>query len=254
MILKKFSLINKVAIVTGASSGLGKGIALALSEAGANLVLVSRRIEMLNVVSDLLRNNNHINKCINVDVTEKEQIFYAIEETMKQFKKIDILVNAAGINRRNLVENFSEEDWDDVINVNLKATFLFSQAVARIMIKQNKGKIINITSLKSIVGGENTPAYTASKGGVAQLTKAFAIAWAKYNINVNNIAPGWIKTSMTKALYEDEKENEKVLSHIPMNRWGQSEDIAGAAVFLASEASDYITGTTVYVDGGYLTV
>jgi len=254
MILEKFNLKNKIAIVTGASSGLGKGIALALSEAGASLVLVSRRINMLNAVSDLISNRNQVSICISADVTEKKQAVHVVEETLKKFKKIDILVNAAGINRRNLVENFSEKDWDDVINVNLKGTFLFSQIAGKVMLKQNKGKIINISSLKSIVGGENTPAYTASKGGVVQLTKAFAVAWAKYNINVNAIAPGWFQTSMTKALYKDKQENEKVLSHIPMKRWGKSEDIAGAAVFLASEASDYITGTTIYVDGGYLTV
>jgi len=252
MILEKFNLKDKVAIVTGASSGLGKGIALALSEAGANLVLVSRRLQLLQEVAKLINKKDQECFCFSADVSKKEQVEHTVEEVVKIFGKIDILVNTAGINRRNLVENFSEEDWNAVIDINLKGTFLFSQAVGKVMINQNKGKIINIASMTSIIGGENIPAYSASKGGISQLTKAFAVAWAKYNINVNAIGPGWFKTSMTKSLYEDKDRNSRTLSRIPMKRWGLPEDLAGAVVFLASEASDYITGTTIYVDGGYL--
>ena len=252
MILDKFNLKDKVAIVTGASSGLGKGMALALSEAGANLVIVSRRLHLLQEVAKLINKKDQKCFCLSADVSKKEQVEHTVEEAVKIFGKIDILVNTAGINRRNLVENFSEEDWNAVIDINLKGTFLFSQAVGKMMINQNKGKIINIASMTSIIGGENIPAYSASKGGVSQLTKAFAVAWAKYNINVNAIGPGWFKTPMTKSLYEDKDRNSQTLSRIPMKRWGEPVDLAGAVVFLASEASDYVTGATIYVDGGYL--
>ena len=252
MILEKFNLKDKVAIVTGASSGLGEGMSLALSEAGANLVLVSRRIQLLQKVAKLTSKTGQQSFCFSADVSKKEEVENVVEKTVNNFGRIDILVNVAGINRRNLVENFSEEDWDAVININLKGTFLFSQAVGKVMIKQNKGKIINIASMTSIFGGENIPAYSASKGGITQLTKAFAVAWAKYNINVNAIGPGWFKTPMTKSLYEDKDINSQTLSRIPMKRWGEPEDLAGTVVFLASEASDFITGATIYVDGGYL--
>ena len=252
MILEKFNLKGKVAIVTGASSGLGKGMALALSEAGDDLVIVSRRLHLLQEVAKLINKKDQKCFCFSADVSKKEQVEHTVEEAVKIFGKIDILVNTAGINRRNLVENFSEEDWNAVIDINLKGTFLFSQAVGKVMIKQNKGKIINTASMTSVIGGKNIPAYSASKGGVVQLTKAFAVAWAKYNINVNAIGPGWFKTPMTKSLYEDKDRNSRTLSRIPMKRWGLPEDLAGTVVFLASEASDYITGTTIYVDGGYL--
>ena len=252
MILNKFNLKDKVAIVSGASSGLGRGMALALSEAGANLVLVDIKPNLLQEVAKLTSKKKQETFCFGADVSKKKQVEYVVEETVKNFNKIDILVNAAGINRRNLVENYSEEDWDAVIDINLKGTFLFSQAVGKVMIKQNRGKIINIASLNSILGGENIPAYSASKGGVSQLTKAFAVAWAKYNININAIGPGYFKTSMTKSLIEDEGINRRIVSRIPMKRWGEPKDLAGAVVFLASEASDYITGTTIYVNGGYL--
>jgi len=252
MILDKFNLKNKVAIVTGASSGLGKGMAIALSEAGANLALVDINISLLQEIVKPIKKTNQQIFCFGADVSKKEEVEHVVEETVKKFSKIDILVNVAGINRRNLAENFSEEDWDLVIDVNLKGTFLFSQAVGKVMINQNKGKIINIASMTSVIGVGNIPAYCASKGGVAQLTKAFAVAWAKYNINTNAIGPGWFKTSLTKSLHEDKEISRRTISRIPMKRWGNPEDLAGTVVFLASEASDYITGTTIYVDGGYL--
>lgn len=252
MILDKFNLKNKVAIVTGASSGLGEEMALALSEAGANLVLVDIKFNLLQEVAKLTKKTNQQTFCFSADVSKKKQVEHVVEEAIKIFGKIDVLVNAAGINRRNLAENFSEEDWDLVIDVNLKGTFLFSQAVGKVMINQNKGKIINIASMTSVIGVGNIPAYCASKGGVAQLTKAFAVAWAKYNVNINAIGPGWFKTPMTKSLHEDKDISRQTISRIPMKRWGNPEDLAGTVVFLASEASNYITGATIYVDGGYL--
>lgn len=252
MILDKFNLKNKVAIVTGASSGLGRGMAIALSEAGADLALVDINFPLLQEVVKLIKKANQQIIYFSADISKKEQVEHVVEEAVKNFGKIDILINAAGINRRNLAENFSEEDWDQVIDINLKGTFLFSQAVGKVMINQNKGKIINIASMTSVIGVGNIPAYCASKGGVAQLTKAFAVAWAQYNININAIGPGWFKTPLTKSLHEDKDISRKTIARIPMKRWGNPEDLAGTVVFLASEASNYITGTTIYVDGGYL--
>jgi 2-dehydro-3-deoxy-D-gluconate 5-dehydrogenase len=250
--LDQFSLKNKIAIVTGASSGLGRGIALALSEAGASLVLVSRRTSLLQQLAKEMEKKDKEVLYFSTDVCQKSQIQHVIDEVVKKFGRVDILFNVAGINKRNLVEDFSEEAWDAVINVNLKASFLFSQLAGRVMIKQNKGKIINIASMTSVFGGENIPAYSASKSGIVGLTKAFSVAWAKYNINVNAIGPGWFKTPMTQPLIEDKNRYQRTLSRIPMNRWGDPEDLAGAAVFLASDASDYVTGAILFVDGGYM--
>ena len=253
MILDKFSLKGKVAIVTGATGGLGKGITLALAEAGADLVLVSRTFSLLKIVAKKMKNLNQQALPISANVTKKEEVNLVIEKTLEKFGKIDILVNSAGINHRSIIEDFPEELWDEVIDTNLKGAFLFSQAVGKFMIKQNKGKIINIVSLLSVIGGEFCPAYAASKGGLSQLTKALAVAWAKYNINVNAIGPGYFKTSMTKAIYEDQVRNNKILSRIPMGRWGKpEEDLSGAVIYLASETSNYVNGQTIYVDGGWL--
>lgn len=253
MILDKFSLKGKVAIVTGATGGLGRGITLALAEAGADLVLVSRNFSLLKIVAKKIKNLNQQAFPISANVIKKEEIDLVIKETLEKFTKIDILVNGAGITRRSIVEDFPEEFWDEVIDTNLKGAFLFSKAVGKVMIKQKKGKIINIVSLLSVIGGEYVPAYAASKGGLSQLTKALAVAWAKYNINVNAIGPGYFKTSMTKDIYEDKVRNNKILSRIPMKRWGKAkEDLSGAVVYLASEASNYVNGQTIYIDGGWL--
>jgi 2-deoxy-D-gluconate 3-dehydrogenase len=253
MILDKFSLKGKVAIVTGATGGLGRGITLALSEAGADLVLVSRTLSSLKIVAKEIENLDRQALIISANVTKKEEVNLVIEKTLEKFGKIDILVNGAGITHRSIIEDFPEELWDKVIDTNLKGAFLFSQAAGKVMIKQNKGKIINIVSLLSVIGGEFCPAYAASKGGLSQLTKALAVAWAQYNINVNAIGPGYFKTSMTKAIYEDEVRNNKILSRIPMRRWGKAEeDLSGAVIYLASEASNYVNGQTIYVDGGWL--
>lgn len=253
MIYDMFNLENKVAIVTGASSGIGKSISLTLAEAGANVILVSRRIDVLNQLVEHINQKGYKSLAIKADISKKEEVDGMLEKALGEFEKIDILVNNAGINRRALIEIFSEKDWDDVINTNLKGTFLCSQAVGRIMIKHRKGKIINISSMNSVIVGENIPAYDASKGGIMQLTKTLALGWAKYNINVNAIGPGHFKTEMTKSQYEDEVKSQQIMTSIPLKRWGVPQtDLSGIVILLASEASNYITGQTMYVDGGCL--
>jgi 2-dehydro-3-deoxy-D-gluconate 5-dehydrogenase len=255
MIYDMFNLENKIAIVTGASSGIGKSIALTLAEAGANVILVSRRIDVLNQLAEQINQKEKKSLAIKADISKKDEVDGMLEKALREFEKIDILVNNAGINRRAPIEIFSEKDWDDVINTNLKGAFLCSQVVGRIMIKHRKGKIINISSTNSITVGENIPAYDASKGGIMQLTKALALAWAKYNINVNAIGPGNFKTEMSRSQYENEDKSKEIISSIPLKRWGDSQkDLSGPIILLASEASDYITGQTIYVDGGCLLI
>ena len=248
MILDKFSLKGKVAIVTGSNTGLGQGICKAYVEAGAKVVGVSRRPSdetaaicgknFYNVIADL-------SSC---DVIPK-----VIDETLKKFGKIDILVNNAGIIKRQDSIEFSEEDWDSVLNVNLKTVFFLTQAVAQQFLKQKSGgKIINIASMLSYQGGIRVPSYTASKSAIKGVTMTLANEWAKYGINVNGIAPGYMATNNTQNLRQDEERSADILARIPAGRWGTPEDLQGAAVFLASPASDYVNGFTLAVDGGWL--
>jgi len=254
MILDKMSLKGKAGIVTGASRGLGKGIAIGLAQAGADLTITSREIEKIEKVASELERWGARVLPLQVDVTRKEEIDRMVEKTLERFGKIDFLFNNAGRITRVASENFSEEDWDEEINVNLKGTFLCCQTVGRVMIKQGRGKIINISSVASFIGGKNIPAYAASKGAVSQLTKSLASDWAKYNIRVNAIGPGYFVTDLTEALRKDPQRFSAISARIPLGRWGEPEDLAGIAVFLASDASDYITGQTIFVDGGWLAV
>jgi len=252
MILDKFNLKGKAGIVTGASKGLGKGIALGLAQAGADLVIASRTQSLLEKVAHEIRRYGREVLVVAVDVSKKKDIDRLVEKSLDKFGKIDFLFNNAGTIRRSPSEDYSEKDWDEVININLKGVFLLAQAVGRVMIKQGGGKIINTSSLIAVTGGKTIPAYAASKGGVAQLTKSLANDWAKYNINVNAIGPGYFKTDQTKPLWTDNARYRELTERIPMGRWGNPDDLAGTAVFLASEASDYITGQTIWVDGGWL--
>jgi 2-deoxy-D-gluconate 3-dehydrogenase len=178
-----------------------------------------------------------------------------VDLTVKKFGKIDFLFNNAGTIRRTPSEDYTEKDWDEVIEVNLKGPFFLAQAVAKVMIAQKrKGKIINTSSLMSVQGGKRVPAYAASKGGLSQVTKTMANDWAKYNILVNAIGPGWVKTELTEALQQDKERYTEILGRIPLGRWAESEDVVGTAIFLASGASDYITGQTIFVDGGWLSI
>lgn len=251
MILEKFNLKDKVAIVTGASKGLGQGIALGLADAGANIVGVDILDMAQTKVEVEALNRNFLD--IKADLINIEPIQKIIDETVEQFNKIDILVNNAGIIRRADAIEFSEKDWDDVMNINIKTLFFFSQAVAKRYIEQGSpGKIINIASLLSFQGGIRVPSYTASKTAVMGITRLLANEWARYNININAIAPGYMVTDNTAPLRKDKERSKAILDRIPAEKWGEPEDLQGVAVFLASEASNYINGYTIAVDGGWL--
>jgi 2-dehydro-3-deoxy-D-gluconate 5-dehydrogenase len=251
MILDQFKLDGKVALVTGAAAGLGQAIAIALAEAGAD-VACHGNTRSPEATCDAIDQLGRRTLCIIGDLSKSETPRTLFEETIEKFGRLDILVNNAGTIRRAPAVDYSEEDWATVIQVNLSAVFRLSQLAGREMFAQGKGKIINIASLLSFQGGITVPAYAASKGGVAQLTKALANEWAGKGINVNAIAPGYMRTSNTKALQQDETRNRQILERIPAGRWGEPSDLAGAAVFLASAASDYINGEVLVVDGGWM--
>jgi 2-dehydro-3-deoxy-D-gluconate 5-dehydrogenase len=247
---ESFDLTGKVAVVTGAFQGLGRGMAIGLAEAGADVVLVDRQeaTETAGVVRSLGRKT----LTFAADLMSIERIPLIVQTTVETFGKIDILINNAGTIRRTPAIDYSEKDWDDIMAVNAKTVFFFSQAVARDMMKRKSGKIINIASLLAFQGGIIVPAYAASKGAVAQITKALANEWAAHGINVNAIAPGYMATDNTKALREDPVRSKAILDRIPAGRWGTPQDLAGVAVFLASPASDYVNGHVLVVDGGWL--
>lgn len=250
-ILNKFSLDGKTAIVTGASTGLGQGIALGLASAGANIVGVDY-VEMPET-DEKVRELGKSFLGITANLLTIDPIQGVIDQAVDKFGHVDILVNNAGIIRRCDAIDFTEKDWDDVMDINIKTVFFFSQAVSKQFIKQNSGgKIINIASMLSFQGGIRVPSYTASKSGVMGITRAMANEWAKHHININAIAPGYMETNNTAALRADEDRNKSILERIPADRWGTPEDLAGTAVFLASAAADYINGYTIAVDGGWL--
>ncbi len=251
MILNAFDLSGKVALITGCNTGLGQGMALGLAQAGCDIigVNVSTPDETAEKITALGRRFLDLR----ADLSSIAGIPQLIETAVSEFGHIDILVNNAGIIRREDSINFSEKNWDDVMNVNSKTLFFMSQAVARQFIKQGKGgKIINIASMLSYQGGIRVPSYTASKSAVMGVTRLMANEWAKHNINVNAIAPGYMATNNTEQLRSDEDRSKEILERIPAGRWGLPEDVMGPVVFLASKASDYINGFTVAVDGGWL--
>lgn len=251
MILDQFKLNGRVALVTGASAGLGQAIAIALAEAGAD-VACHGNSRSPEATCEAVSKTGRTSVAVTGDLANAETPRNLIEATLDRFGRLDVLVNNAGTIRRAPAVDYSEEDWATVIQVNLSAVFRLSQLAGRQMISQGKGKIVNIASLLSFQGGITVPAYAASKGGVAQLTKALANEWAGKGINVNAIAPGYMRTDNTKALQADETRNRQILERIPAGRWGEPSDLAGAAVFLASSASDYISGEILVVDGGWM--
>jgi len=248
-----FSLQNRVAIVTGCSrpNGLGFGMAEALAEAGADIagVDIVESSEAKARIEALGRRYLELRE----DLGGADAVGRVVQTTLRHFGRIDILVNNAGIIRRSDAADYSERDWDDILNINLKAVFFLSQAVAQVFIKQGGGgKIINVASMLSFQGGIRVPAYTASKSGVAGITRALANEWAKHGINVNALAPGYMATDNTAALRADPVRAASILDRIPAGRWGENSDLKGAVVFLASRASDYVNGHVLAVDGGWL--
>jgi len=245
-----FDLTGKVALVTGGNVGLGQGIALALAEAGADIVSVALS-ESDDTVAKVQAMGRRAH-AISADLTSIEPVERVVQEALAAMGRIDILVNNAGLIRRADAVDFTEADWDLVMNINLKTVFFMSQAVARLFIKQGDGgKIINIASMLSFQGGIRVPSYTASKSGVAGLTKLMANEWAPHRITANAIAPGYFATANTQALRDDPVRSAEILGRIPAGRWGEPADLAGAAVFLASRASDYVQGAILPVDGGW---
>lgn len=245
-----FDLNGRVAIVTGANTGLGQGIAVSLAQAGADIVTVGR--SPATETADQIRNAGSQTLDIHADLISTNAIPEIIQTTLEMFGKIDILVNNAGTIRRNDATDFSEADWDDVMNINIKSAFFLSQAAGRKMIEQGYGKIINIASMLSFQGGIRVPSYTASKSAMAGVTRLLANEWASKNVNVNAIAPGYMVTNNTEPLRNDPKRSAEILTRIPAGRWGDPADVGGTAVFLASHAADYINGAIIPVDGGWL--
>ncbi len=245
-----FSLAGKVALVTGANTGLGQGIAVALAQAGADIAVAGfvPPVETAEMVKAAGRRF----QSIDANLMTLEPVARVVAETVKGLGKIDILVNNAGMIRRADSLEFSEKDWDDVMNVNIKAVFFMCQAAGREFVKQGHGKIINIASMLSFQGGIRVPSYTASKSGVAGITRLLANEWASKNINVNAIAPGYMATDNTQQLRQDEARSKEILARIPAGRWGEASDVGGTAVFLASPAADYLNGAIIPVDGGWL--
>ena len=251
MTTSKFDLSGKVALVTGCNTGLGQGMAIALAQAGADIVGVN--------ISDAAETAHSVQQAgrrfhpLMANLGDMSAIPHVVEGAIAAFGKVDVLVNNAGIIRREDAINFSEKDWDDVMDLNLKSVFFLSQAVARHFIARRAGgKIINIASMLSFQGGIRVPSYTASKSGVMGITRLMANEWAKHGVNVNAIAPGYMATNNTAALRADEARNAAILDRIPAGRWGLPEDLAGPVVFLASAAADYVNGYTMAVDGGWL--
>ncbi len=251
MIIDRFRLDGKVALVTGGSRGLGFGMAVALAEAGADLISI-QHTSHTEALAERITSTGRRFLPLTLDIGTETAAKEALDVALASFGHVDILVNNAGVQRRAPAVDFPIEDWDTVINVNLRAVFLFCQVFGRQMVQQGYGKIINIASLQSVQGGITIPAYTASKHAVAGLTKSLCNEWASKGVNVNAIAPGYMDTDLNVALRANPARERQISERIPAGRWGTPEDMAGAVVFLASPASDYLHGHMLVVDGGWL--
>jgi NAD(P)-dependent dehydrogenase (short-subunit alcohol dehydrogenase family) len=246
-----FSLSDRVAVVTGGSRGLGRGIALALAAAGAHVAPLSRTAADVEAVAGEIRSLGRRALAVTADVTDEASVQAMVQRVLEEFGRIDILVNSAGIVSIKPTVEFPVEEWQQIMDVNLRGTFLCCKEAGKVMLAQGRGKIINMSSVRGLQGRANDPAYPASKGAVNLLTKSLAIEWAPQGINVNAIAPTFIRTDLNAFLLDDPATRDWVLSRIPMGRVGEIPDIFGLAVFLASPASDFITGQTIYLDGGW---
>lgn len=249
-----FDLSGKKALVVGGAGDLGFGQVRGLVEAGAEVVVVDISKKLDDLINGLAEEGiGSAVHAVYADISDREQIRKSYDTAMRFLgEDLDILVNAAGIQRRHPSESFPESDWDDVLSINLTAPFLYCQLAANTMIPKGRGKIINVASIQSYCGGYTIPAYVATKGGIGQLTKALSNDWADKGINVNAIAPGYMSTQLNTALMADPIRSKEILARIPQKRWGTPEDMKGITVFLASAASDYLNGTVIPVDGGYL--
>lgn len=246
-----FDLSGKVALVTGASRGLGRAMAKGLARAGADLVLCARSEADLAAATAEIMEMGRRAVSIHLDVLNSESVERAVKRALDEMGKIDVLVNNAGVNVRKTVVELAEEEWDRVLDTNLKGYFLVGRAVGRHMISRGSGKVINVASILGAVGLPNQVAYASSKGGVIQMTKVMALEWAPYHINVNAIAPTYFETPLVAVLRNDPERYKFILERTPMGRWGQPQELEGIVVFLASRASDFITGQTIFVDGGW---
>jgi len=252
MSMPSFSLEGQVAIITGGGTGIGRGIALAFAKAGADVVVASRKLANLEKVAEEVRSLGRRSLAVPADITNKVDVDNMVQRVMDEFGVIDILVNNAGtIVRASLLEH-SEEDWDAVLDTNLKGYYLCSQAVGKRMVEQKRGNIINIASLRAITAAPGRASYCVSKAAVIMLTRVLALELVSYKIRANAIAPGWVKTNINKVLWDDPETYKQIADPIPMGRWAEPSDIASVALFLASDASSYMTGSTIVVDGGLL--
>jgi 2-dehydro-3-deoxy-D-gluconate 5-dehydrogenase len=249
--MDRFRIDGKIAIVSGATRGIGRAAALGLAEAGADVVVLGNT-RSPEETADTIRGLGRQALALQGDLCDRTFRDRVLDEVMTKWGRVDILVNNAGTQVRAPAIDFREEDWDRVLEVNLDSVFLMCQSFGREMLKRRSGKIINMASLQSFTGGITIPAYAASKGGVAQLTKALANEWARFNVNVNAIAPGYILTDLTQPLYDDPVRSKEILERIPAQRWGRPEDLQGAVIFLASAASDFVHGLILLVDGGWM--
>jgi 2-deoxy-D-gluconate 3-dehydrogenase len=249
--LDRFRIDGKIAIVTGATRGIGQAAALALAEAGADVAVLGHAHKPDQTAEGVLALGRNV-MVFQGDLTNSNFRASIVDEVLGRWGRVDILMNSAGTTVRTPAVDFRESDWDHVLDVNLTSVFRMCQLVGRQMLKQGSGKIINIASLQSFNGGFTIPAYAASKGGVAQVTKALANEWGRFNVNVNAIAPGYILTDLTRPLYDDPARSQEIQDRIPVRRWGRPEDLMGSIVFLASSASDFIHGHILLVDGGWM--
>jgi gluconate 5-dehydrogenase len=247
-----FDLSGRIALITGSGGGLGLVMARGLASYGAKVILHGRNKEKVKAAAAELAEEGFVVGSCTFDVASSSVVEEGVKTISRQHGPIDILVNNAGIQQRGPLEEFPEDGWDNIISTNLKAPWLLAKAVAGDMIKMKRGKIINICSIQSELGRPTIAPYAASKGGLKMLTRGMAVEWAKHNIQVNGIGPGYFKTDMTKALYEDPEFDHWLCNRTPSNRWGDPEELIGALVFLASEASSYVNGQIIYVDGGLL--
>jgi len=247
-----FDLSGQKALVTGGSRGLGYSIAEGLLEAGAEVAIIGVSDRIIGAAASLNAATGQRVVPIQADLGDRQQVETAFDKVINALGTLDILVVNHGIQRRTPAEDFPVGDWDAVLEVNLSSVFLLNQLAGRVMLEKGRGKIINVASLLSFIGGITVPAYAASKGGVAQLTKALSNEWAGRGVNVNAIAPGYMDTDMNEALINNPERNQMIMARIPAGRWGKSDDMKGAAIFLASHASDYVNGVVLPVDGGWL--